>query len=1048
MQTSGPTGGLIHTFGVSGTNIFAGSNKAGVFLSTNSGGSWTTVNNGLTSMDVLSFATSGSNRYAGTMGGVFLSTNDGQNWTAINTGLTNLNVFSLLVSDTNLFAGTNNKVFRSTNNGASWVAASTGLPGNLNFKLALAVRDTNLFCGTGGGGAFRSTNNGTSWAAINIGLPATYVYSLLVVDSNIFAGTNSGAFVSTNNGDSWNAISNGLTSAYVLNIRLMGTNLYAGTNDAGVFTSSDNGANWTPVNNGLGYTNIQALCTFGTNLLAGTYRGGIYLSTNSGTEWAAANNGLINTDVYSFLLSGTEIYTGCSNGVFYSTNNGDLWNRVSNGITNTDVRSIAFNGHDYFAGTEGGSVFRSTDYCATWTSVSTGLPTIPHRALLSSGSNLFAAGYGAGGGVFLSTDNGDSWTPVNNGLTATSVVSIISSGTYLFAGSLGMTGGIFRSPDNGANWTKVVTGLTNVQVQTLVVSGTNLFAGTYGGGVFLSVNNGDSWTAVNTGLTGLQVFALTVCGTNLFAGTNGGVFLSTDSGSNWTNVSSGLLFGSGAMSLIVADTKLFVGTTCFGSWQRPLSEMLSPSAPSNLAAVADTFFVDLSWTDNSTTETGFIIERKDGDSASINPFIPIDTVGIDVNSYTDMTVNPGTTYQYKLYAFNLYGNSVYSNIVQATTFALPITTFPLTVNIADGWNMVSVPGLHPVNQNVTTWWSGKDPAANVFRYNNGYQQVTAATPCEGYWMKNIGAQTYNTGDEWPVGGILFVPHNPINAIEGWNLFGGYEYNAPVSGITTNPPGLIQGSIFKYSGGYQAATEIAPGYGYWVKLSGTGEIILPPPTFKSSAKLAENVKTGWGKIIVTDNSGKSYILYAVNDELTLADFDLPPVPPAGMFDVRYGSGRYAEDLSTGKQTIDMAGIEYPVNIKAENINITLQDETGKQIYAELKSGEQVTVNNSTINKLMILSGEILSPTVYALEQNYPNPFNPATTIKFSLPEASTSVKLTIYNVVGQKVTDLVNSKLDAGNYSYNWDAGNMASGMYIYQIVTENFVSTKKMMLLK
>ena len=102
-----------------------------------------------------------------------------------------------------------------------------------------------------------------------------------------------------------------------------------------------------------------------------------------------------------------------------------------------------------------------------------------------------------------------------------------------------------------------------------------------------------------------------------------------------------------------------------------------------------------------------------------------------------------------------------------------ITTFPLTVNIADGWNLVSIPGLLPTNENVTSWWPGKDPNSGVYQFQGGYQSVTIAAPGRGYWMKNIGAQLYNTGGEWPAAGIQVVSHSPITAASGWNLFGGY-----------------------------------------------------------------------------------------------------------------------------------------------------------------------------------------------------------------------------------------------------------------------------------
>lgn len=89
----------------------------------------------------------------------------------------------------------------------------------------------------------------------------------------------------------------------------------------------------------------------------------------------------------------------------------------------------------------------------------------------------------------------------------------------------------------------------------------------------------------------------------------------------------------------------------------------------------------------------------------------------------------------------------------------------------------------------------------------------------------------------------------------------------------------------------------------------------------------------------------------------------------------------------------------------------------------------------------------TPYDYTLFQNYPNPFNPITTIKFSVPEV-TNVTLTIYNTLGQKVAELVNTKLEAGKYSYQWDASKVATGLYIYELRTDKFVSTKKMLMMK
>ncbi|HWR82282.1 MAG TPA: T9SS type A sorting domain-containing protein [Candidatus Deferrimicrobium sp.] len=88
-----------------------------------------------------------------------------------------------------------------------------------------------------------------------------------------------------------------------------------------------------------------------------------------------------------------------------------------------------------------------------------------------------------------------------------------------------------------------------------------------------------------------------------------------------------------------------------------------------------------------------------------------------------------------------------------------------------------------------------------------------------------------------------------------------------------------------------------------------------------------------------------------------------------------------------------------------------------------------------------------PTEYSLSQNYPNPFNPTTDITFALPQAS-FVKLEIFNVLGQKVTTLVEGTREAGRHTVEWNASNVGSGVYLYRLAAGDFVETRKMMLLK
>ena len=142
-------------------------------------------------------------------------------------------------------------------------------------------------------------------------------------------------------------------------------------------------------------------------------------------------------------------------------------------------------------------------------------------------------------------------------------------------------------------------------------------------------------------------------------------------------------------------------------------------------------------------------------------------------------------------------------------------------------------------------------------------------------------------------------------------------NVLTAGITTTPAGLQTGSVFQYASGYTVATNLVPGYGYWIKLTGAGSINIPTSLAKGLAKTTEVNTSDWGKIIITDKSGKSYTLYTVKGEVNLNDYELPPAPPEGMFDVRFGSGRYAEQLGAALQTIELNSLDYPVRVRVEN-----------------------------------------------------------------------------------------------------------------------------------
>jgi len=120
------------------------------------------------------------------------------------------------------------------------------------------------------------------------------------------------------------------------------------------------------------------------------------------------------------------------------------------------------------------------------------------------------------------------------------------------------------------------------------------------------------------------------------------------------------------------------------------------------------------------------------------------------------------------------------------------------------------------------------------------------------------------------------------------------------------------------------------------------------------------------------------------------------------------------------------------------------------------GNRIFLANHSMSKIMVIdptaTGIIPEPLTkvperFFLQQNYPNPFNPSTIISWQLAVGS-QVELTVYNVTGQRVTILVNERQPAGTHSVAFDASHLASGVYLYRLETDQFVETKKMVLMR
>ena len=175
-----------------------------------------------------------------------------------------------------------------------------------------------------------------------------------------------------------------------------------------------------------------------------------------------------------------------------------------------------------------------------------------------------------------------------------------------------------------------------------------------------------------------------------------------------------------------------------------------------------------------------------------------------------------------------------------------------------------------------------------------------------------------------------------------------------------------------------------------------------------------------------------------------------VAPADAFDVRFN----------GNMKVMHEEGQIALSNPTETLTVTyeVKHETSSAWVLVSNNGNKYPLHHSgTFQYVENVSGFTLKkesslPTEYALSQNFPNPFNPTTTISYSIPENS-EVKFTIYNLTGQKITDLVQGQVNAGIYSLNWDGTNdtghpVSSGLYLYTVETANFRAMKKMIFMK
>ncbi len=961
-----------------------------------------------------------------------------------------IDVRSTSSSSVIIAAGVSGGIWRSTNNGASWV--QTSLPSQLNSATCIAQdiraghQDT-WYVGTGesygnsasGGGAsylgdgiFKSTDNGLSWSL----LPSTstntpqsfdnffsFVHNIAVNPSTgaIYAATLNVVMSSKDGGANWELeLSNAANSSFSDVISTPSGQIYASINssvdDSGIWRTMNDGESWTNVTPS-GFPSVYNRVVIA---VAPSDEGRVYLLANTpgsgkdGHSFWVSNNGGVTWNDFSSNIPDTEGNVGG-----YSSQ--ENYNMVI-AVKPNDPDFVVFGGTNLHRSTNG-MTSKLENTFANWIggySVTNDISQYPNQhpdqhALVFAPYNSNILFAGDDGGVQVSNDISRStvvWNDINNGFITSQFYSIAmdqsASEDPILLGGLQDNGHYFvNSTSSTSNWVEMPFG---------------------GDGCFTAIANGKNYYYIETqnGFLGrLQLNSSGAYTTWTLA--------QPDHSTNYLFVNPYVLDpnNSNMMYFIAGDSL----------WRN-----------SDLTAIpnSSTSPTNVNWSVLSNTRTGNIITAVSASTTPANIVYYGTADGRVFRLNNANTGNPSPTSISSDLPSGAYVSSIAidpnnADNVLAVFSNYEVISLYYTSNGGSTWTAVA----GNLEDNVDG--TGNGPScrwASITNFGGGTTYFVA-TSAGLYSTSTLNGMSTVWAKESPDGiGVSVCTMVKTREVDG-NVVVATHGSGVYSAMLTGDPGGGEGEIFTEN----FDTETFPPTGW------TQNITSSENTWKSGNP-TDNPFTS-----VDPTSIYSAIcpwVAADQDELLITPaINLPPGDVTLNFYVGHSTNWLVSATVALYITLDN-GANWTYLWEAENDGagwIWREISFDLSAYANNNNvhlawryvgndGDLIAIDNVVIlGETVDVEDESVLPTEFDLAQNYPNPFNPTTTINYSITNSGL-ISLKVYNIRGEIVKELVRKNQSVGKYSVTFDASNLASGTYIYELKSNENRISKKMLLIK